>query len=38
DQIAAMGRAAGAERASLHFEIRIDGKAIDPESYLPPRD
>lgn len=37
DRIAEMGRAAGAERASLHFEIRIDGKAIDPKAYLPPR-
>ncbi len=38
DRIAEMGRAAGADRASLHFEIRVDGKAIDPEAYLPPRD
>ncbi len=35
DRIAEMGRAAGADRASLHFELRIDGNAADPVRYLP---
>ncbi len=38
DAIAEMGRAPGADEASLHFEIRIDGEVVDPEDYLPPRD
>lgn len=38
EQIAAMGYASGSDRASLHFEIRIDGSAVDPEDYLPDRD
>ncbi|ABM62195.1 peptidoglycan DD-metalloendopeptidase family protein [Halorhodospira halophila] len=38
DPIAEMGRAPGAEAASLHFEIRIDGEVVDPEAYLPARD
>ncbi|MCG5530734.1 peptidoglycan DD-metalloendopeptidase family protein [Halorhodospira halochloris] len=37
DSIAEMGYASGADRASLHFEIRIDGRAVDPEDYLPER-
>ncbi|MCG5540505.1 MULTISPECIES: peptidoglycan DD-metalloendopeptidase family protein [unclassified Halorhodospira] len=38
DPIAEMGRAPGADEASLHFEIRIDGEVVDPEDYLPARD
>ncbi|MFP4648952.1 MAG: peptidoglycan DD-metalloendopeptidase family protein [Halorhodospira sp.] len=38
DAIAEMGRAPGAEVASLHFEIRVDGEVVDPEVYLPERD
>ncbi len=37
EQIAEMGRSPGAEEASLHFEIRIDGEAVDPEAHLPER-
>lgn len=37
DSIAQMGYASGSDQASLHFEIRIDGKAVDPEEYLPRR-
>ncbi len=37
DRIAEMGVAPGAEQPSLHFEIRIDGDAVDPEEYLPAR-
>lgn len=33
--IAEMGRATGAERPSLHFELRIDGDPADPKKYLP---
>lgn len=36
DHIADMGRATGADRASLHFELRIDGDAADPIEHLPP--
>ncbi|MBK1733959.1 hypothetical protein CKO15_01410 [Halorhodospira abdelmalekii] len=35
DRIAEMGYASGSEQASLHFEIRIGGQAVDPEDYLP---
>jgi lipoprotein NlpD len=35
-QIAEMG-SSGADRVKLHFEIRRDGKPVDPEIYLPDR-
>lgn len=38
ERIAAMGYASGSDQASLHFEIRIDGQAVDPEDYLPARE
>ncbi len=36
DVIAEMGHS-GASRDMLHFEIRLDGKPVDPERYLPAR-
>jgi lipoprotein NlpD len=35
-KIAEMGNS-GAKRVMLHFEIRRDGKAVEPLQYLPPR-
>lgn len=34
EKIAEMG-SSGADRVKLHFEIRRDGKPVDPEAYLP---
>ncbi len=36
EKIAEMG-STGAERVKLHFEIRHDGKPVDPLAYLPPK-
>jgi lipoprotein NlpD len=36
EQIAEMGQTGG-EGSILHFEIRRDGKPVDPEQYLPRR-
>ena len=35
DTVAAMG-SSDADRVKLHFEVRISGKAVNPEPYLPP--
>ena len=35
-QVATMG-ASGTFRTQLHFEIRKDGKPVDPMGYLPKR-
>ena len=36
DQIAELG-STGIDREMLHFEIRLEGKPVDPMGYLPPR-
>jgi len=36
DQIAKMGKT-GTDKVKLHFEIRYDGKPVNPIAYLPPR-
>lgn len=36
EQIAKMGRT-GTDTVKLHFEIRYDGKPVNPVAYLPPR-
>ena len=35
--IAEIGSSGGEKQAVLHFEIRVEGKPVDPLSLLPPR-
>ncbi|BCL74876.1 lipoprotein [Jeongeupia sp. HS-3] len=35
--IAKAGGSAGVPNDKVHFEVRVDGKAVDPQPYLPPR-
>jgi len=36
EKIAELG-STGIDRDMLHFEIRLEGKPVDPMGYLPPR-
>ena len=36
EQVAKVGKTGNANAPHLHFEVRLDGKAVDPMIYLPP--
>ncbi|MBP8130879.1 MAG: M23 family metallopeptidase [Candidatus Hydrogenedentes bacterium] len=36
DRVGQIGRTGRATTPHLHYEVRIEGKAVDPASYLPP--